>query len=72
MKSDIDEEITLRQGYIDKERILFHINRRLPDLAKYNLPSNITTEAVFNQFLNVEEKLIPMYHENVTLKKDHN
>ncbi len=72
MKADIDEEITLRQGYIDKKRIFYHINRRLSDLEKYGLSSDLDEKKIFDQFLSIENKVIPLYPESTSLKKDSN
>ena len=62
MKEDIDEEIRVSQGYIHKKRILIHISRWLPALKLYNV-SGITADMVFERFLQVDQKLIALYHD---------
>lgn len=70
MKADIDEEIVVRQWYITRGRIMEHIKRRLPDLQKYGLPSGISPEKIFEQFLEIEKKILPLYQKDIKPKKD--
>jgi hypothetical protein len=65
MKADIDEEITLRWGYITKDRIIKHITRRLPDLTKFwQSPHEKDPEKIFQYFVESEKKIIPLYEKS--------
>ena len=70
MKADIDEEIALRWGYITKDRVLKHIERRIPDLIQFwQNPTQKTPEKIFEHFITQEKKLLPLFVSDYIPKK---